>query len=511
MTTATQPALFVPSPQQAAIFDFITTGRGSANVEAVAGAGKTTTLEQALSRTTGSVAFCAYNKKIATEIQSRVARLPGDVQQRVTAGTFHSFGNKAMYRAFGKVPLNDKKTLGILVALAVPEQFHEFCVKAVSLAKQMAVGVLCSYDDQAAWWGMVNHHELDESLSSDGVTEVGRDLLVTTGIRYAIAALKESVARNPKEIDFDDMIYGPLVHDLKVWQHDWVFVDEAQDTNPARRALAKKLLKPGGRAVFVGDSRQAIYGFTGADANAMDLIAQQFGCIALPLTVTYRCPKAVVAHAHKWVSHIEAHPSAPEGDVGQMDHAIFAALTPRPTDVILCRNTKPLVQLAYGYIRRGVACHVEGREIGRGLLALAGKWKVTRLDALLKRLESYLETETARLLGKGQEQRADALADRVGTLAVLCEALPAGSTVNDLRDLINRMFADTADGQPQDRLTLSTIHKAKGREWNRVYLYGRNLYQPSPYARQDWQLGQEDNLCYVAVTRAKATLIEVVV
>jgi superfamily I DNA/RNA helicase len=58
-------------------------------------------------------------------------------------------------------------------------------------------------------------------------------------------------------------------------------------------------------------------------------------------------------------------------------------------------------------------------------------------------------------------------------------------------------------------LTLCTIHRSKGREWQRVYLIGRNRYMPSSYARLDWELEQERNLMYVAVTRSKGELVEV--
>jgi superfamily I DNA/RNA helicase len=54
-------------------------------------------------------------------------------------------------------------------------------------------------------------------------------------------------------------------------------------------------------------------------------------------------------------------------------------------------------------------------------------------------------------------------------------------------------------------LTLCTVHKAKGLEWNRVYILDEFL-MPSKYARQAWQQQQETNLQYVAVTRAKQEL-----
>jgi superfamily I DNA/RNA helicase len=141
-------------------------------------------------------------------------------------------------------------------------------------------------------------------------------------------------------------------------------------------------------------------------------------------------------------------------------------------------------------------------------MKLAGKWKVVRLDALAAKLEAFRETEVARLMAKGKENSAASLNDKIETLIVLIDGLPAGSKVEDLRRRIDSMFSDT-NGEASKNLTLSTVHKAKGREYPTVYLLGRERFQPSPYARQLWQMKQEENLCYVAVTRAKERLIEV--
>ena len=122
-----------------------------------------------------------------------------------------------------------------------------------------------------------------------------------------------------------------------------------------------------------------------------------------------------------------------------------------------------------------------------------------------------MEKETGRLLGKGQEQNAAALSDRVETLMIIISSCDSGAGIDALRAKIDSLFGDTPDGKEADNLTLATVHKSKGREWARVYLLGRNRYMPSPFARQDWQQQQERNLMYVAVTRAKETLVEVIV
>jgi DNA helicase-2/ATP-dependent DNA helicase PcrA len=69
---------------------------------------------------------------------------------------------------------------------------------------------------------------------------------------------------------------------------------------------------------------------------------------------------------------------------------------------------------------------------------------------------------------------------------------------------IRSLFSDT-EGE-QKVLTLSTIHKAKGKEWDRVFALGMDTYSPSKWARKEWELEQEDNLCYVQVTRSKQHL-----
>ena len=93
-------------------------------------------------------------------------------------------------------------------------------------------------------------------------------------------------------------------------------------------------------------------------------------------------------------------------------------------------------------------------------------------------------------------------------LPIFAATLGEDASVDQLSRKIATLFQDT-EGSPRKVLTLSTVHKAKGREWDRVYLYGRNRYMPSHYAKQAWEMQQENNLIYVAITRAKNELVEV--
>src|SRR5258708_34521393 len=110
-------------------------------------------------------------------------------------------------------------------------------------------------------------------------------------VEAAQAIYRESLAQTGI-VDFDDMILFPLIKNLRVkFGKDLIFLDEAQDLSRVRQALAKKFVKPGGRMVVVGDDRQAIYGFSGADAAALDNLTSSLGAIKMPLSITWRCPK----------------------------------------------------------------------------------------------------------------------------------------------------------------------------------------------------------------------------
>ena len=106
-------------------------------------------------------------------------------------------------------------------------------------------------------------------------------------------------------------------------------------------------------------------------------------------------------------------------------------------------------------------------------------------------------------LSKGREDKAQAINDRVETLFVMINHLGERErTISGLVNMIQNLFTDNNRGL----LTLATVHKAKGLEWKRVFILGRNELMPSKWARKAWQKEQERNLIYVAYTRAKEEL-----
>jgi superfamily I DNA/RNA helicase len=181
-----------------------------------------------------------------------------------------------------------------------------------------------------------------------------------------------------------------------------------------------------------------------------------------------------------------------------------------PEAALLCRTTAPLVALAYGLIKRGIPCHIEGKQIGVGLLNLIAKFKTGTISVLQEKMSAWAEKECEKFKVKKQDKKAENLLEKVECINVLIGCLPADADVSDLKAHIQKIFGDTPEDKAPKHFILSTVHKSKGREWPTVYLYDRASLMPHKSARQQWQLEQERNLIYVAVTRAMSNLIEVV-
>ncbi len=494
-----------PTVQQNAFYEEVEKGKGSIVLEAVAGSGKTTSIMGCLPFTGAkTVKICAFNKSIAEEINNRLKEAGYDFR-KASAGTVHSIGFGALRKLLGDVKIDANKIRNIIDDLYSDfahedrDELLSATARLVSLAKQSGIGPIYPMNDDAKWYDLMDHFEV---INSDKIDPV---LLKDMALRILGISNKTR-----QVIDFDDMIYMPLLLKARFWQSDIVIVDEAQDLNETRRMLVMAIVKPNGRVFAVGDRRQAIYGFTGADSNSLDLMQAMTKAKKMPLSVCFRCDKDIVAFAQRWNPEIEHFSEKENGVVSQMGYADFLKIDQlSPLDVMLCRNTAPLVETAFSLIKAGKAVRVEGRDIGENLKKIAMRWKVKTSSALINKLNEYFDRESKKLIEKKQEDRIQGIADKVETLKVIIDrCLEQGKMmVTDVVNEITNLFEDS-NGK-KDVFTLSTGHKAKGREFRKVYWLDRAGTIPSRYAKKDWQLEQENNLAYVMATRAEHELIEV--
>ena len=272
------------------IFAWVDRGSGNAVVEAVAGGAKTTTLLAALRLMKGRTWFGAFNKHIATELQSKAP-------SHAKVSTIHSLGFSTIRRVFKGVQLDTGKLRRIVREVMGDKREDQ---GARTAAENLADKVRLTLTDPTDLRALVL------LMDRFDIGSAGEERWVANSMEDVIRLMVDETG----SIDFTDMLYFPHHYKLKPVQQPWVCIDEAQDMNPAQRDLVLKAVTPGGRILAMGDSSQAIYGFTGADTDSIPLLVDQIEATKLPLSVCYRCPTSHLDMARKIVPHIETGPTA---------------------------------------------------------------------------------------------------------------------------------------------------------------------------------------------------------
>ncbi|PHR58746.1 MAG: hypothetical protein COA47_10085 [Robiginitomaculum sp.] len=480
---------FRASRNQVSIFDHCVTNINPRNllVQAVAGSGKSTTLFHLVRilkerGKLGRAVLLAFNKDIATELKKK--GLP--------AATFHSLGLAAIYQYCrrGKLiepTIEQYKCADIFDHMDIQEDHKRLykanVLKLVSLSKNANIDPTTdSAVDQIE--DLAFRHDVDSEHHEY------QDVIAAMYTSNVLMKSNNDIAL----IDFDDMLYMPVNRMMSFATYKWCFVDESQDTNLLQREFLRLLRAQ--HYVFVGDRSQAIYGFRGADSEAMDLIKDEFDCAELPLSVCYRCPTVVLDMARPYCPSIEARENAPVGvfkDLGQ-DYGLDEFVA---SDVVLCRNIRPLITLALRMYAEGLKAHLLGRDIGKGIIKLVDKMKAHSTENLEDNLLAFY-TKLSLKTKESEQGVLESLLDKIECIQAVIASLEV-NTIENLRKKIDSLFSQKGG------VTLSTIHKSKGGQWPRVFLLDENLL-PSPYAKQGWQIQQENNLRYVSYTRAEKEL-----
>ncbi len=154
-------------------------------------------------------------------------------------------------------------------------------------------------------------------------------------------------------------------------------------------------------------------------------------------------------------------------------------------------------------LRSGKRTKIAGRDIGTGLVALVRKLKGRSVPDFLAKVASWEVREIKRLepaLAKATngrkktiEQKIDGIKDKAAMLISLADGAPS---VDEIEARITALFTDDGLGD-KGLIVCSSVHKAKGKEADRVFILRETLRSG----------GEEDNIAYVAITRAKQTLV----
>jgi hypothetical protein len=364
--------------------------------------------------------------------------------------------------------------------------------------------------------------------------------------------------------DFDDIIWWPTLHpDKMVWPNKSNFevalVDEVQDFNEAQKVMLENLAKNGIRIIIVGDPRQAIYRFRGADAKGFSNIeallgSSSRGVSSHELPVNYRSGKKIIDFVNQ-KTHVknlksgrdhegEVNPDATyEGVMSDIDNEWKKGSLEQET-AFIARNNAPLLKAALHLLKNHIPFTIVGKDfstevlnfiyriVGNDKIAIGkfnvGKFPVEDFDQTMR---SYVIAKEDKYENKkDKEKYLDELNQLYSSISSLLEYVRQNGyknpltksdihTVGDLCSYIAQIFkgldpdASDKDASAYDRIDkkknviLTTAHKSKGLEFERVNILDDEQFPAGDsYDPDDEEEEQEHNAKYVAYTRATHAL-----
>ncbi|MGA2521756.1 MAG: ATP-dependent helicase, partial [Acidimicrobiales bacterium] len=488
-------------------------------VLAAAGSGKTTVLTRRVARRVmdGSaraehVLVVTFTRKAAGELRDRLGRIgvPGPVR----AGTFHAVALaqlRAHWADTGTRPpaLTDDPTRLVRAALgtgaspadtaAVVGEVHWAQVRmltpdayavAASEARRMTPSGMTQHDVAGAFTRYV------EEKTRRGVIDL--DDLITMA-----AALLER---------------DPSAAAAQRWRTRHLFVDEFQDVNPAQWRLLGAWLGERGDLFVVGDPRQAIYSWNGADPTLLDRLPTLLpGTAVVRLDDNHRSTPQVVSAATAVLGAEDCQASRPDGPSpvveGFDDDDAEAAAVAR----WLRRAHRPGRRWAQLAVLARTNARLE--PVARALAAAGIPYRIAsdaaasaHLRTSLRRLQRMPARRSLRSALAELVVDPDAAAGGAGlppVLARLADEHAAECPDGPLGEFLAWLAAG-GDPEPEaevDGVELSTFHRAKGLEWPAVAVVGlEDGMVPIAYAVTPDAVAEERRLLYVGLTRAEDEL-----
>ena len=501
-------------------------GPGPLRIVAGPGSGKTRTLTHRIAHLVRhrnvSAAQClaiTFTRRAAEEMRSRLQTLLPDVWERIPIFTFHAFGLAILQEHWNAAGLQRG------FRIATTAQRLDLLRQALDVSEPQARRLLAS----------ISH------LKRTRTTPEAAKLAHACEVYQ-----RELTLRNL--VDYDDLV--GLAVDLLASRPDlrasyrqrypWVFIDEYQDVDEQQVRLIQQLVPVDGNVCAIGDANQAIYGFRGADARFFERFQDDFPhAQVVRLARNYRSQPHIVAlsgqlmaqsasqpapvsasgaESHRIILH-EAASEAAEAEfvvraVEQLlgGHSFFSIDSGRAEEpvtdelsfadiAVLYRAAAQAPALVEALQRSGMPFQHRSH---RPLIDHPGVAEL--VDNLLQRQDTgSLRERLTAAAAAHEHDGTDCLEalDLLQPLAVACE----NDRERFLAELALGTQVDTWDPRA-DRISLLTLHAAKGLEFPVVFIVGceDGLLPLAWGQRSEADLDEERRLFYVGMTRAKTRL-----
>jgi superfamily I DNA/RNA helicase len=342
------------------------------------------------------------------------------------------------------------------------------------------------------------------------------DLIMNTDINFSPLCIERAVAivdeimcwslesYRSTGIDMDDMIYIPAVrHMTKSYKYGLVVIDELQDLTKSQSMLSLSIADDN-PILAIGDPRQAIYAFRGAHGGSF-YDFKEAGCTELSLPLTYRCCKRVTNLAKRMAPELVAFRDV-DGEINIVKEPKDALKGLNPGSLIVTRTNLSCISACLELILSNKPALVVGRDFEESLANLIEKFiskkSVTTATDVSHAAIDYAEAALVKF--ESQPQLANAESDKAAAISVIAQMTQgaAGNVLNTLHNLFNPV----SNGGKKP-IKVSTIHRAKGLEAKTVVVLGYNDLNEAAIKADQSNYGQDNNLWFVAVTRAFDKLV----
>lgn len=492
------------SEEQENIFKYAQTGVNNIIVQAVAGAGKTTTLVECVNRIlqhdpNKQIMLLAHNKSTKDTLLERI----GKDKPNVRVYTLHGLSWRMFSEHFGFKPeINDDKYRNYINKNI--DKIGSELYRNLSSPKKMAYkSNLFNLVDKARHNLKQNEREIRRmAINKYGITLIADECHIVSNI------LKWG-RENIKEVDFQDLLYFPheFGYFTKRYLNDIIMLDEAQDASLAQQDVVSRCFKRNTRLLAFGDKDQTINSWCGSDTEAFEHLEDttRFNkpSSKFPLTTNYRCGKKIIEYAKQFTdNNIRPQENAHDGVVN-FNVKISEV---KDGDMVLCRNTAPLMDVYRKMVAEGKKVFFRGEGLGASLKesvdCCSGDSIEDMIASMKTRLIAYWEfVSKEQDLSLGETSTLPYIISLFDTIKTM-ESLPPHI---DNRDKLYQFINEVFSNEGNEGIQLSTIHRAKGLESDNVFIICPSLI-PSKLSQMDWQKEEERHLLYVMCTRPKFSL-----
>jgi DNA helicase-2/ATP-dependent DNA helicase PcrA len=506
---------------------------GPVRVLAGAGSGKTRAITHRIAYGVETGVYSAekvlalsFTAKAAGEMRSRLSGLG---VEGVACRTFHSAAMRQLAHFWpdligGELPriINTKATTLKRAAARMKLRASDELLRGIASEIEWRKVRLLSMDQYVAAAGQ---RPLPSGISVDAMVD--------------LIGLYEELKDDQRNLDFEDALIATLgmltsekwVADRVHEQFRFFVVDEYQDVSPVQRALLDAWRGNHSEVCVVGDPNQTVFAFAGAsDEHLMKFESEFPGATTVELDRNYRSTPEIVRLANSLVPHsplelISTNESGPEPRVMTAatddDEALAVASAIRdeiasgtnPADIaVLYRINSQSLVLEGALSAAGVPFRIRGVRffeepaVVQALVLIRGRLQtdpdanaLDTMELILRENLGWLSKPPANPIERHSWNIMSALAD-------IASALDSRATVVELAAELKHR-SDNEIEPSVSAVTLSTVHNAKGLEWDTVFVVGMSegLF-PLSYSMGEQPILDERRLAYVACTRAGTRL-----